>query len=957
MKDTNLVTTIDAESSPSALDAVAEAQIGRYVLRGVVGTGGMGVVVAAYDPELDRQVAIKLVTTESDEAHARLIREAQAMARLSHPNVVTVHEVIRIGERAGIVMELVDGEDLATWQRAQAHGWREVVAAYVQAARGLAAAHHAGLVHRDFKPANALRGKDGVVRVTDFGLVRSSTREAAPEQAASCVPIDVSLTRTGGVIGTPAYMAPEQHLGAPVDSRTDQWALACSLYEALYGRRPFAEEDLQQLRYRVVNGTLRPEPAQPAVPRAIRAAIRRALAPRPDDRFPTMDALIAALTPPRRARWIAASIGLVALLSALAVAPRSQPTCTGLDAPLAAEWNPAHAARLRARFGAVGVGYAVDAADRAISALDDYGHRWIAARTQACTQARQGVQSQDRLDRRMRCLDQRLVELSTLVSSLVEADAASVRQAGGAVDQLHPISDCEDPRESMPAPAGAQARREIAAAEADLARAWALRALSQCSRAVPLARHATEVGERSGWTPLVARALVAQGLCESHQLHAEAALATFDRASAEAVRAKDDETLAEALTQRFLVIGSNLGRPSEALAGRTFIELSVQRAGSPLRLQALWMHNLAILLHQQNQQDEALRTVEQAVAIRRKLLSPRHLDLLESLNIEGNIERSLGHFDRSKALLDEVLKAHIAKLGPGHPGTLDTLNNLGILEAARGKLPAAISYWQRADEVARAEGLEYRPSAENLAFARYQCGQWNSAMTSLAAALKLAERQTGEESKYVGTIATMLGATLMALGELDRAGPFLERGLAARRAAGDPEVWESLAYGARLAIRRHDLAAAQARLQEATATQAASVRPIVALAKAELLRDQSGCRSARPAYQVALSAAAKDFDQSVKSDATTGLAECDLDLGAPARALAALEPQVSWLGEVHADASASAPARFALARALWATGGDRGRARTLAKEARPALAAAQRAEATRWLNRLPDRAP
>ncbi len=161
------------------LEGVVGAQVGRYTIRNIVAFGGMGLVVAAHDAELGRLVAIKLVASDDSQARRRLVREAQAMAQLSHPNVVTVHEVIWFGERAGIVMELVDGDNLATWREARPRSWREIVAAYTQAARGLAAAHRAGLVHRDFKPSNALIDRDGVVRVTDFGLVRAARASTA----------------------------------------------------------------------------------------------------------------------------------------------------------------------------------------------------------------------------------------------------------------------------------------------------------------------------------------------------------------------------------------------------------------------------------------------------------------------------------------------------------------------------------------------------------------------------------------------------------------------------------------------------------------------------------------------------------------------------------------------------------------------------------------------------------
>jgi serine/threonine protein kinase len=301
--------------------------LGRYLLRDLLGVGGVGVVFSAYDPELDRRVAIKLVSIDQDEARTRLAREAQAMARLSHPNVVTVHEVIRVGESAAIVMQLIDGPNLETWQANSRLLWREILAVYLQAAQGLAAAHGAGLVHRDFKPSNALLDAAGVVHVTDFGLAREtgatgdSPRAPYPEGSGTAFQLD--LTRTGAVMGTPLYMAPEQHLGAPIDARTDQWAFACSLYEALYRQHPFAHGDPSQLRSQVVGGLIRREPRGSAVPRQVRAAIRRALSPSAAQRFASMDEMVAALSlaPPRSRRWIANGALAALALGALLIGP------------------------------------------------------------------------------------------------------------------------------------------------------------------------------------------------------------------------------------------------------------------------------------------------------------------------------------------------------------------------------------------------------------------------------------------------------------------------------------------------------------------------------------------------------------------------------------------------------------------------------------------------------------
>jgi tetratricopeptide (TPR) repeat protein len=916
--------------------------IGRYSVRRVVGVGGNGVVVAAHDPELGRLVAIKLVSGDDEEARARLAREAQAMARLSHPNVVTVHEVIRLGERAGIVMELVDGENLATWCQAKPRSWQEIVAAYLQAARGLAAAHRAGLVHRDFKPSNALIDRDGVVRVTDFGLVRAAGAfvRAGDGAAPAAGALDLALTRTGAVVGTPAYMAPEQHAGDAIDARADQWALGCALYEALYGHRPVAGDSYEELAAAVRTGSLRPEPSDSAVPRPIRAAVRRALSLQPADRFATMDELIAALSPARR-RWrIAALAGAaaIAVVAALLIAVRGgdRVTCAGLDAPLASVWNAARSAELGARFAAAGVKFGREAASRTIARLDEYGMRWVAARTRACKRGRDGSGPTDLLDRQMRCLDRRLVEMSALTGVLVVADPSAVQSAGIAVDRLHAVDDCDDPREAVPRPADPEARAQIAAAEEDAARGWAFYTLGQCDRAMPLAHRATAVGERTGWAPLLARALVLRGECENRQNDFQASVKTFDRAAILAAQAQDDALVAEALGHRFFVLGERLGRPADALAGRKYIELALDRAGQPKRQRALWLHSLAVILLGQGKLDEALAAQLEATATWREIVPAGHLNLIDSLQTQANIQTTRGDFAASKALLDEVMAAEVAAGGPDHPRVAVVLTNVGLRAVMLGDLPEAAEHWTRATEIYRAAGISDWIALFNRGLLQASLGRLSDAHGTLSAALVAAEKTAPGDSVPVALCSTAVASVLTDLGRLEEAEPLMARGLRAARPAGPNWLRETLASAARLALARGDVAGARAHVDEAAAL-ADSPSPSIAAVVAEVVHAEKGCRASRAAYQHVLDSAKPDSVAEITS-ATAGLGGCLVEAGQAGDAVSRLEPRAAWLDEVRADPGAAAPTRFVLARALVAAGGDRARARTLAESARAGFA-------------------
>ncbi|MGE5186520.1 MAG: protein kinase domain-containing protein [Acidobacteriota bacterium] len=319
-EDTALAATLapgDPEAHAREVRAVTArpaqgVAFGRYELLERLGAGAMGVVWRADDPELGRKVALKLLKRPDAALTDRLVREARSMAQVNHPNVVAVYDVGVHDGATYIAMELVQGQSLRAWQTSKSHTVPQLLEAYVAAGRGLAAAHAAGLVHRDFKPDNVLVGDDGRVRVTDFGLAAVKPGESGTHHAIG----DVNLTTSGSVLGTPAYMAPEQFTGGNVDTRTDQFNFCVALYEALYGERPFEGKTFAELGDNVCEGRVKPAPEGKQISSALRAILLRGMSVKPGDRFPTMDHLLAELGRDRARPWrlgtIAfASIGLV----------------------------------------------------------------------------------------------------------------------------------------------------------------------------------------------------------------------------------------------------------------------------------------------------------------------------------------------------------------------------------------------------------------------------------------------------------------------------------------------------------------------------------------------------------------------------------------------------------------------------------------------------------------------
>jgi hypothetical protein len=319
---------------------------GRYQVVDVVGAGAMGTVYAAHDPDLDRTVAIKLLHAElgrgrrAAELRARLALEARALARISHPNVITVYDTGTVGDQVFVAMELVTGGTLRSWLGEAPRSWRDVRDAYVAAGRGLAAAHAAGIVHRDFKPDNVLVGSDGRVRVTDFGLSRADWDDPAPPERLAegsgepALPAPRSpphLTATGALVGTPVYMAPEQLAGGAATALSDLFSFCIALYEALYGERPFGGGSLEELR-RSTRGPVRDPPAGKRTPRWIRGVLRRGLRADPGERYPSMTALCDALSrEPARVRLWVAALGAVLIVGAAATRALA-PAGSGLGA-------------------------------------------------------------------------------------------------------------------------------------------------------------------------------------------------------------------------------------------------------------------------------------------------------------------------------------------------------------------------------------------------------------------------------------------------------------------------------------------------------------------------------------------------------------------------------------------------------------------------------------------------
>jgi tetratricopeptide (TPR) repeat protein len=496
-----------APTKPSAAEATqgapldAGTRVGRYTLVERIGSGGMGVVYRARDAELDRDVAIKVLGQTSQAGQERLLAEARAMAKVRHPSLVPVFDVgTTVDNRVFFVMPLVGEGNLSDWLRQKRRTWEQIVERFCRAGRGLAAAHDAGIVHRDFKPSNVLVDGDDVL-VADMGIAT----------------MDASAPTTT-VEGTLAYMAPEQISGQNIDARADQYSFCVALWEGLYGQRPSEADTLTKRP--LPDGARRVPAGSGGIPGWLAAAVARGFSPPRDERWPSMDALLDHLEKrgahPRRGMIIAAGLIVVTLGIAggawMITRDAQAPTCALPEGRVAGVWDTDIKAKLLAAFETVDPNIAAETTAKVASALDAYVSEWKHMHVDACRAAHvTRVDPLDVLDRRMTCLDRRLALLRTLTSSLADSrEEKLMRRGEQLVHSLPRVADCADRKQLMSVvapPADPVARARLAEIEAELdaitALKWRGEHIEQLRRAEAALSKARELGD----APTLARSL------------------------------------------------------------------------------------------------------------------------------------------------------------------------------------------------------------------------------------------------------------------------------------------------------------------------------------------------------------------------------------------------------------------------------------------------------------------
>lgn len=883
---------------------------GHFRIERRIGAGGTGAVYLARDTELLRDVAIKVRVEALDPAALeRLQDEARAMARLAHPNVLGVHELGTVDGRLYIAMEYIDGGTAAQWRDREPRRWSEILDVYLEAARGLNAAHQIGLVHRDFKPANVLVASDGRVKVADFGLAQLVGPSAGSRRTTG--PVGAGTPSEESSVGTPAYMAPEQFVAGEVSPVADQFALGVSLFEALWGVRPFGES----LAGNATDAD-RLNPPLDGAPAWLRTVLRRCTALDPSDRFESVEALLHEVEvqrrrPARRLMWLAGAAALGAAAIGGAQLGATQPDarrCEEARAPMEAAWTDDRRERIREAFAA-----ASDAGEttsqRAIATLDAFADRWMEEREASCLATYDvGTQSERLLERSMACFSRAQRHFELLVDALGNADVDAVRHVDKALAGLPRLASCRAPNElgaTVEPPSGEQAGA-VEEIRTGFSHAAVQRHLGHWKASHDLMTGLLEDAEAVGYPPVVADALI--GLTEEPLFPRAERRELLRRAYRLARGAGDSRTTffaALSLAHRSDEVAID-EREAWTLVAAAEAE---QPAASPLwgaRVQAVegW------LLSERGRYDEAVARLEGAVADWQRHdgepygLAAVRLSLGAALEAAGRPREAIARYD-------EVIAYYESPYGPA--------NRVALVPVLQGR------------------GL-----------ARVSLGEYDAAIADMRQARERAAVGLGPDHVEVYDAELNLGVALLGAKQPQEAWKVLVRardGLAAAGAADSTRalVLDALGY-AELELGRHGDAAAT--FEEARALNELAYgrnHPQVAInlghiADAALAAGDAGAAREACASAVAIWEALEVGDHPRRAEALVCTAEANLAANRPKDAAAAARDAIAIASRVETEPSLLPIAQFALARALAMTEASPTEALRIASEAHAAVA-------------------
>ena len=672
-------------------------KIGRYVIEGELGSGAMGKVLRAHDPKLKRPVAVKvllagMVTAEMTD---RFLREAQALARLTHPNVVQVFEVGQYEGERFIAMELIDGGTLQQWLAARDRGIDEIIDLFVELAGGLQAAHDAGILHRDFKPANVLVGSDGRARITDFGLAageRSGDAPLVPDEISSADRLSGTLTHDGHVVGTPAYMSPEQFSAQTLDARADQFAFCVTLFEALYGARPFRARSVPELSRVVTEGRLqRPEGVD--VPARIEAVLLRGLSAQRSRRYRSMTALAKALRASKRGASPGlaglAAVGGIAAVALIALAIWPSDACGQASALVDETWGREAKAAVTDGLARSGVVAPQERAAWVNAKLGAFFDRWANVRDESCRAA----DEERRRDAVFACLRRQRTAAGAAIDLLRTGETEEVKGGLFAVARLDDPQECAREGTIAPAPEIAD---EVARVRAELERVLSVALVRRSAAVVRAAADIVEQAEALGYGPLLAEALL---------LKATAATETSAKLQSETLLERAHALASEADDARLQLRAAAALVETVGITGRRFDDaerwLRMARAVASRAPQEAWRADMAEarLRRVQHRVDEAVALDREALAKAESVLGKGHIYVARArVNLAMDLASSQRR-EEAQTQLDLVLGELEPALGRDHPLLADAYYAQAQLRRAAGDLDGAVESIRASAEV------------------------------------------------------------------------------------------------------------------------------------------------------------------------------------------------------------------------------------------------------------------
>jgi tetratricopeptide (TPR) repeat protein/predicted Ser/Thr protein kinase len=816
----------DVEPSDARVDL---ARLGRHLLLHRIGEGGMGVVYAAYDVKLDRKVAIKLLRSHGNvQAQRRMLREAQAMARISHPNVVQVYEIGEHDQQTFLVMEFVDGVTLGTWLGQRERSRRELLTTFIAAGNGLAAAHEQGLVHRDFKPDNVMIRRDGRVLVMDFGLVRGQERE---HEAATAEPLEVplehasaldhELTQANAIMGTPSYMAPEQFGGCETDARTDQFSFCVALWEALFEQRPFGGASFAERSRAVREGQL-VVPERSDVPTWLRSVLERGLAVAPEQRWPSMSELLAALArdPTRRRRARLLAVGLFALAGLVVSAAIAWPAqqrratiteCERAGQTIEADWNETVETTLASAFAASEARFAPSVWAHTRPWIDDYARNWVSLRTQTCMEAKlEHTRDQASHDSIVECLDARRATFAGLLAAWEQPDNRTVLAATQAAANLMPLSTCTSELLAERARPPEALKAAVADLRAQIQRIEALQLAGEYDDGLAQALEIRAQADELSWRPLQAEATLVLGTLQSSLGKYDEARASHEQAFFHAAAGGDDTTMLLAATQLTYEVGYHLAQHEQGRVWGTLGEMLIERLGLAESLrEAAVLGALGGVANVRGEYDEALKLFHRALEIKQAILGENHPGVANTINSIGVVRFNQAGGDDALEYFRRSLSIEQATLGPEHPGVANSLNNLAAALQQLGRYDEALEYHQLALALREAalgpDHPDVAGSLSNIGGLLGGRGQHEQALQLQLRALAIFEAALGLEHPEVAMTLLGIAEVESHQGQHASAAEHLRRALAIREAALGPEHPE-------VAVAREQLAEAEAKL-------------------------------------------------------------------------------------------------------------------------------------------------